>query len=237
MSGTKPADDQFSCLDPDLGALLPAFVDGELEADQRTRFEAHLRYCARCSEDLILRQSISGMMQQSWPELSRGADGSGRERARSGMRRLLDALLDRRVPVWVPSGIAVIAAVVVVLLALRPSLPTRQWLVVSDSVEHFVPMTTRSTGEEDAPSCRVRPGQQLEVTLAAVPSAGMPIFLVVEGAGGRAADPGLPFRLVEGFPVLTVVVPDLDPGEYAARVVSGQDRQTIDRFVVVVTEE
>lgn len=109
------------------------------------------------------------------------------------------------------------------------------WLSVGNRVEYFVPLHTRGTDPASSP-CRVKPGQVLEITLPKVPSTGFPICLVLDGMGDTRSDESLSFRLKEGFPHLAVVVPEIPPGEYQARVLGGESRKEIHTFPLIINE-
>jgi hypothetical protein len=235
---THTTDSQFECIDRGVGALLPQYLDGELDDHQRQRFEAHLKCCARCSEDLLLRESISGMISSDWPALSnteaaRDTDASGH----GGGFSWRTVFLEPRVPTFVPLVLVLIAIAGFLLVRNRSSFPMSQWFVVNQRVEYFVPLATRGAPLDEPTTCRVAHGQELVITLASVPAVGMPLYLVIHDPGARAARPGLPFRLVEGFPVLTVIVPDLPPGTYPCTIVGGHDRQPIHSFVLTIADE
>src|SRR5512143_3604002 len=89
-------------------AVLPWFVNGTLEGEEREAVEQHLRECARCRRETDLLQQLRAVCAAREPEpdatpsYRKLAERIGRER-RSGARRdrwhrLLRHWL--RVPVW-----------------------------------------------------------------------------------------------------------------------------------------
>ena len=52
-----PNDNEFECIDADIGELLPLFEEDLLGPQERQLFESHLRACHRCEGDQrVLRQ-------------------------------------------------------------------------------------------------------------------------------------------------------------------------------------
>lgn len=149
-------------------------------------------------------------------------------------RGLLGILLRNRTPLWIP---AVLAAVLVLVLTIlfqsSPIIDHGTWLEVGDLVEYYVPLQSRGAGEEPA-ACKVSPGDILEITLPKVPVSGVPIVLEVRGTQGSRVLERRPFRIEEGFPVLSMRVPELASGEYPASVKSGTDQKEIHGFKLIV---
>lgn len=54
--------DQFECIDPEVGDLLAAHVQGQLAGDDRQLFAAHLKACVRCAEEeRVMREVALGI--------------------------------------------------------------------------------------------------------------------------------------------------------------------------------
>lgn len=219
----------FTCLDPELGKQLPAFMDGTLEGKDLSVFESHLERCVRCSEDYLLRRETERLLTEHWQEVAPPPSASVRE----GDRRPWGFLLRRRVPALVP---AALAAVVLLLLIPRgiPDPPDGQvWHPVTSVQNRHLAGRSRGAVETN-PTWIVKPGDLLEITLGKIPSQGEPILLVIKGSEGVAGDPGLPFQIVEGFPLLQILIPDLPPESYTAEIISGPEGTPIHQITLVV---
>lgn len=51
--------DRLECIDPEVGELLPFHADGTLAPADRALFAAHLKACARCSEEEQLMREVA----------------------------------------------------------------------------------------------------------------------------------------------------------------------------------
>jgi hypothetical protein len=59
MESAMPSADQFECIDPELGELLAAYVEGLLAGYDRQLFAAHLHACVRCAEEERLMREVA----------------------------------------------------------------------------------------------------------------------------------------------------------------------------------
>lgn len=232
MAQNNDTPDRSACLDPEVGALLAAYAEDDLVPEERRWVKAHLVHCDRCREDLARRQRLAGLMRENWPEIISGTTDHRLEEFRKRPAWPF-SLLRRQVPVLIPLALAAILVFVVLMPRQAKSPSGQDWLAFGETVNYYVPQLDRSEGEGSSP-CRVRTGQILKITLPAVPEAGQPVMLLVEGAPGEAGTGGLLFKLEDGFAVLTTIVPTIEPGDYTAAVLAGPSRDKVHQFTLVV---
>lgn len=78
--------DQFECIDPEIGEMLPAHAEGTLGGADRQLFAAHLKACARCAdEERVMREVARGIASlRVHPDPAAAAEpsvGGGRSRS------------------------------------------------------------------------------------------------------------------------------------------------------------
>ncbi len=106
--------------------VLSAYVDGELGRGERLRLEAHLAECARCREEVIRFERLTGLLREVdaeelaslrpvalWPRVAREAlePGLGRRLA----NRWKDWAPAWARPLWVPVSVAAALAITLAL--------------------------------------------------------------------------------------------------------------------------
>ena len=107
--------------------LLPWYVNGALEGEELTKFEAHLADCAECREDLKTEQSMARQIrtlpsdvERGWASLRARVEGSGAGQRKEPGR----PLFGRRIPMgWALAAQAASLAILIPLVALTLSRP------------------------------------------------------------------------------------------------------------------
>lgn len=114
-----------------LGELLERYFDGEVTGEERSLMEGHLSYCQTCQDALksmeglrhLIKAPVDEVDQKEnfywvWQRIEREIQSKEKSAWKGTIWRWLDVTPILRKRVWVPAA----AAIVVILLALAPSL-------------------------------------------------------------------------------------------------------------------
>ena len=153
------------CNDPAVGELLAAYEFGLLAEEERARFEAHMRGCEACAEELYRLAPFVTAMTADPGRARQALEAESTERPGQALEH--PSLAWAQVRAWLRSGpigwrtlapVAAAAALVVAIgLWLRPSQVISYRSLARVEPIPFVPIETRGGGATDA-SRRLREG-------------------------------------------------------------------------------
>jgi len=118
------------------GPELDAYLDGELDAETREGFEAHLPACASCNLALEKRASLDHALAslprvepspqfeaRFWARMARAEEPAGWRARWFALPRLG----------WVAAGVALVAGLALLLSLRDPALSAQDWAIVADA--------------------------------------------------------------------------------------------------------